>query len=157
MGVLTVSIKEELSLNGTQQGGMNTLSIANVNQFFKRIVTCPSGSDTTVASFQASTSTVAGKPSFSIDDVKYVRVTNLDSTNSVNLSLQVSTAENGTADSSCTILLQPGRSFISGKVHDGIAVDDDQKNIVTSLTDLESLLVDPGSSSVKVEVFIVST
>ena len=88
--------------------------------------------------------------------MKYLRVTNLDDTNSVNLSLQISTAENGTADSSCTVLLEAGRSFISGTVHDGIAVDDDQKNIVTSLTDLESLLVDPGSNSVKVEVFIAS-
>jgi hypothetical protein len=41
-------------------------------------------------------------------------------------------------------------------VHDGIAVDDDQKDIIVNLTDLESLLVDPGSNSVKVEVFIAS-
>ena len=156
MGVLTVSIKEELTLNGAQQGGINTLSIASINQSYKRIVTCPASADTTIASFEATTATTAGKPSFAMDDVKYLRVTNLDDTNSVNLSLQISTAENGTADSSCTVLLEAGRSFISGTVHDGIAVDDDQKNIVTSLTDLESLLVDPGSNSVKVEVFIAS-
>ena len=156
MGVLTVSIKEELTLNGAQQGGINTLSIASINQSYNRIVTCPASADTTIASFEATTATTAGKPSFDIDDVKYLRVTNLDDTNSVNLSLQISTAENGTADSSCTVLLEAGRSFISGTVHDGIAVDDDQKNIVTSLTDLESLLVDPGSNSVKVEVFIAS-
>ena len=156
MGVLTVSIKEELTLNGAQQGGINTLNIASINQSYKRIVTCPASADTTIASFEATTATTAGKPSFDIDDVKYLRVTNLDDTNSVNLSLQISTAENGTADSSCTVLLEAGRSFISGTVHDGIAVDDDQKNIVTSLTDLESLLVDPGSNSVKVEVFIAS-
>ena len=156
MGVLTVSIKEELTLNGAQQGSINTLSVASINQSYKRIVTCPASVDTTIASFEATTATTAGKPSLDIDDVKYLRVTNLDDANSVNLSLQVSTAENGTADSSCTLLLEAGRSFVSGTVHDGIAVDDDQKNIVTSLTDLESLLVDPGSNSVKVEVFIAS-
>jgi len=40
MGVLTVSIKEELTLNGAQQGGVNTVSIASVTQSFKRVVQC---------------------------------------------------------------------------------------------------------------------
>jgi len=154
MGVLTVSIKEELTLNGAQQGGVNTVSIASVTQSFKRVVTCPASVDTTVAMFQAGTNTQDG--ALALQDVKYLRVTNLDSSNSVNLSLQISTAENGTADSSCTVLLEAGKSFIMGAVHDGIAVDDDQDNIVTTLTDLESIIVDPSSNEVTVEVFIAS-
>mgnify|MGYP003114965449 FL=1 len=154
MGVLTVSIKEELTLNGAQQGGVNTVSIASVTQSFKRVVTCPASVDTTVAVFQAGTNTQDG--ALDLQDVKYLRVTNLDSTNSVNLSLQISTAENGTADSSCTVLLEAGKSFIMGAVHDGIAVDDDAATIVTTLTDLESIIVDPSSNNVTVEVFIAS-
>jgi len=154
MGVLTVSIKEELTLNGAQQGGINTISIASVNQCFKRVVTCPAGADTTVAMFQAATNTQDG--ALNLTDVKYLRVTNLDASNSVNLSLQVSTAENGTADSSCTVLLEAGKSFIMGAVHDGIAVDDDQADINTNMTDLESIIVDPSSNNVTVEVFIAS-
>ena len=154
MGVLTVSIKEELTLNGAQQGGINTVSIASVTQSFKRVVTCPASVDTTVAVFQAGTNTQDG--ALDLEDVKYLRVTNLDSTNSVNLSLQISTAENGTADSSCTVLLEAGKSFIMGAVHDGIAVDDDAATIVTTLTDLESIIVDPSSNNVTVEVFIAS-
>ena len=154
MGVLSVSIKEELTLNGAQQGGVNTVSIASVTQSFKRVVTCPASVDTTVAMFQAGTNTQDG--ALALQDVKYLRVTNLDSSNSVNLSLQISTAENGTADSSCTVLLEAGKSFIMGAVHDGIAVDDDQDNIVTTLTDLESIIVDPSGNEVTVEVFIAS-
>ena len=154
MGVLTVSIKEELTLNGAQQGGVNTVSIASVTQSFKRVVTCPTGVDTTVAVFQAGTNTQDG--ALGLEDVKYLRVTNLDASNSVNLSLQISAAENGTADSSCTVLLQAGKSFIMGAVHDGIAVDDDAATIVTTLTDLESIIVDPSSNNVTVEVFIAS-
>ena len=154
MGVLTVSIKEELTLNGAQQGGVNTVSIASVTQSFKRVVTCPASVDTTVAVFQAGTNTQDG--ALDLQDVKYLRVTNLDASNSVNLSLQVSTAENGTADSSCTVLLEAGKSFIMGAVHDGIAVDDDAATIVTTLTDLESIIVDPSSNNVTVEVFIAS-
>ena len=154
MGVLTVSIKEELTLNGAQQGGVNTVSIASVTQSFKRVVTCPASVDTTVAVFPAGTNTQDG--ALDLQDVKYLRVTNLDASNSVNLSLQISTAENGTADSSCTVLLEAGKSFIMGAVHDGIAVDDDAATIVTTLTDLESIIVDPSSNDVTVEVFIAS-
>ena len=53
-------------------------------------------------------------------------------------------------------LLQAGESFILHVVHDGIAVKDDAATIVESLTDLESLLVDPLAQDVKVEVFIAS-
>ena len=154
MGVLTVSIKEELTLNGAQQGGVNTVSIASVTQSFKRVVNCPASVDTTVAVFQAGTNTQDG--ALDLQDVKYLRVTNLDASNSVNLSLQISTAENGTADSSCTVLLEAGKSFIMGAVHDGIAVDDDAATIVTTLTDIESIIVDPSSNNVTVEVFIAS-
>ena len=60
------------------------------------------------------------------------------------------------ADASATLLLDAGRSFIMGATHDGIAVDDDDAAIVTSLTDLESILIDPGSNAVSVEIFIAS-
>lgn len=154
MAVLTVTIKEELTLNGSDRGSVNTIAIDSVTQSFNRIVTCPASVDTTVAMFQAGTNTQDG--ALDLQDVKYVRVTNLDSANSVNLSLQVSAAENGTADSSCSVLLEAGKSFMMGAVHDGIAVDDDAATIVTTLTDLESIIVDPSTNEVTVEVFIAS-
>lgn len=154
MAVLTVTIKEELTLNGFDRGSVNTVAIGSVTQSFNRIVTCPASVDTTIAVFQDAANTQDG--ALDIQDVKYLRVTNLDDTNSVNLSLQVSSAENGTADSSCSLLLEPQKSFIMGAVHDGIAVDDDSATIVTTLTDLESIIVDPSTNSVTVEVFIAS-
>lgn len=82
MGVLTVTIKEELSLNGTQQGATNTLSIASVTQSFKRLVTLPadgggSATQTTIVNFRTDVTTADG--ALNDDDVKYVRVTNLES------------------------------------------------------------------------------
>ena len=41
-------------------------------------------------------------------------------------------------------------------IHDGIAVSDANATIVTALTDLESLLVDPLSENIDVEVLIAS-
>ncbi len=154
MATLNVTITEELTLNGADRGSTNTLSVASVTQVYHRIVTCPASSDTTVATFQTLTST--SDSAVDLEDAKYLRVTNLDPSNPVNLSLQVSVDEDGAADSSVTLLLDAGRSYIMGAVHDGIVVDDDSDAIVTALTDLESILIDPGSNAVSVEVFIAS-
>ena len=78
----------------------------------------------------------------------------MDASNPVNLSLQVSNDEDGVADFSSTILLEAGRSFIMGAPHDGIQVSDANATIITTLVDLESILVDPGSNAVQVEVFV---
>jgi len=43
-----------------------------------------------------------------------------------------------------------------GSPHDGIATDSTGAGIVTALNDLESLLVDPLSENIDVEVFIAS-
>ena len=153
MATLNVTITEELTLNGADRGSTNTLSVASVTQVFHRIVTCPASSDTTVANFQASTSTSDG--ALDLQDVKYIRLTNLG-TQPINLSLQTSSGEDGSADTSATILVEAGRSFIMGAPHDGIAIEDDTASIVTTLVDLESLIVDPGSNSVTVELFIAS-
>ena len=91
-----------------------------------------------------------------LESIKYIRVTNLDSTNSVNLSLQIAGGEDGSANMSATVLLEAGKSFMLGTVHDGIAVDDDAAGIVTALTDLESILVDSASNAVQLEVLIAS-
>ena len=154
MATLNVTITEELTLNGADRGSINTLSVASVTQVYHRIVTCPANVDSTIATFQTATST--SDNAIDLEDAKYVRVTNLDASNPVNLSLQVSADEDGAADASATLLVDAGRSFIMGATHDGIALDDDSASIVTSLTDLESILIDPGTNAVSVEVFIAS-
>ena len=153
---MTVTITESITLNGSDQGSTNTFTVANVNEVFKRIVTCEDDTDVTVATFRSTTSISDG--AVDVGNVVYMRVTNLDDANPVNLSLQIDVGEdNSAADQSCTILLQAGKSFVMGTPSDGLAVDDDAATIVTSLYNLESLLVDPLSEAVDVEVFIACT
>lgn len=155
MATLSTTITESVVLNGKERGSEITLDIGSVTEVMHRIVKCPSGSDTTIATFKSATSTADG--ALDLGNVKYIRVTNLDSTNSINLSLQVETGEDDSAaDSSATILVAAGRSFIMGTPEDGIGVSDADADIVTTLNDLESLLVDPGSNTITVEVFIAS-
>ena len=158
MATLNVTISEELTLNGADRGSTNTLAVASVTQVYHRIVTCPASQDTTVATF-ASTADDSTSAAGSIDvgDVKYVRLTNLG-TQPVNLSLQVGTTDggDGAADESATILIAAGRSFVMGATTDAIAVNDTNANIDVSMHELESLLIDPGSNAVTIEVFVAS-
>lgn len=155
MATLSVTITESVTLNGKDRGSENILEISSVNEVFHRIVTCPSGVDTTVATFRSATNVADG--ALDVEDVKYIRVTNLDTSNPINLSLQIDAGEDDSAaDESATILVEAGKSFIMGAPSDGIAVDDSAATIVTTLHNLESLLVDPLTNAVSVEVFIAS-
>ena len=155
MANLVVNISEEVTLNGKVRGSENSLEISSVTQVLHRIVTCPANQDTTVANFHAATNT--SDNALDVEDAKYIRVTNLDASNSINLSLQIDSAEDDSAAAeSATILVAGGRSFIMGTPSDGIAVSDANATIVTTLHNLESILVDPGSNAISVEVFIAS-
>ena len=155
MANLVVNISEEVTLNGKVRGSENSLEISSVTQVLHRIVTCPANQDTTVANFHAATNT--SDNALDVEDAKYIRVTNLDASNSINLSLQIDSAEDDSAAAeSATILVAGGRSFIMGAPSDGIAVSDANATIVTTLHNLESILVDPGTNAISVEVFIAS-
>ena len=151
---LTVTIQESLTLNGHQFGSTSELSIASIKEVYKRIVRCIDDSDCTVATFQTATHT--SDNAIDLENVRYIRVTNLDDTNPMNLSLQIAGAEGGTANMSASHLVGAGQSFILHTIHDGIAVSDANATIVTALTDLESILVDPLSENIDVEVLIAS-
>tara|TARA_A200000159_G_scaffold45729_1_gene41980 strand:- start:41 stop:517 length:477 start_codon:yes stop_codon:yes gene_type:complete len=156
MATLTSTITESITLNGAERGSSNVVSISSVTQVFHRIVTCPANQDTTLSTFDAAVDDAAGTAgALDVNDVKYIRVTNLDDTNPVNLSLQIDADENNSAaDESATILLGAGKTFVMGTAADAVAVSDANATIVTTLHHLESLLVDPGTNAVTVEVFI---
>ena len=156
MADLTVTITESVTLNSVDQGATTSLTVGSVDETFKRIVTCPT--DTTIATFRSTASDGSlSDGALDVEDVRYIRVTNLDSTNPVNLSLQVDAGEDDSAaDESCTILLEAGKSFMMGTPSDGIAVQDTNANIETTLHNLESILIDPLTNEVAVEIFIAS-
>ena len=153
---LKVKITEEIILNGKDQGSSNTLTIGSIKDVSKRIVTIAADDDATVLVFKSTTASADG--ALDKDTVKYIRITNLDDSNSVNISLQLDSGEdNSAADLSVTHLLEAGRSFMMGTPDEAVHADDDSATIVTALTDLESIIVDPGSNAGTVEVFTAST
>ena len=161
MADLKVTIREELTLNDYDQGARNSIVISDIDEVFRRIVTCPANNETTIARFRSSVGNASGTATFDsaldVQDVKYVRVTNLDGSNSLTLSLQVEVGEDDSgADTSASVLVEAGKSFVMGSPHDGISLSDANANLVTDLVDLDSLVVQPGSNSVDVEVYVAS-
>ena len=154
---LTVRIIEKISLNGKNQGATNTLTVSSINEVYKRIISCPANSETTIAHFHSSVADGTLSP-LDIDKAKYIRVTNLDDATSITLSLQSDVGEDDSAaDESASLLIEAGKSFIMGTPNDGIGISDANANLVTDLVDLESLVVQPGSNIINVEIFIAST
>ena len=155
-GTLKVKIIEEIKLNGKDQGGVTSFNIASINEVYKRIVTCAANAETTLVHFHSSVADGTLAP-LDIDDVRYIRVTNLDDTTSVTLSLQSDVGEDDSAaDESASLLLEAGKSFMMGVPNDGIGISDTNASLVTDLVDLESLVVFTGSDAIDVEIFVAS-
>ena len=156
MADLTVILKEDIVIDGHQYGGSKEFVISGIADIYKRSVTVPASVDTTLVSFK---DTVGGADSaMDIQNVKYIRVTNLDRTNSVNVSLQIDNdKDHSAADHSATILLEAEKSLILSTPHESIAVSDANATVITALVDLESILIDSGSNEVRMEIVVAST
>ena len=160
MATLNVTITEELTLNGADRGSTNNLSVASVTQVYHRILTLPANggsgtTDTTISNFRTLVTTADS--ALKDDDVKYIRVTNLDSSNSVTLSLQLAADGGAAASSTASVLLEAGKSFMLGKAVGIAAVEDDDADKETSLVDLESIIaVNGNNATLSLELFIAS-
>ena len=153
MATLTTTISEAVTINSQQRGSTNVLTITGIEHTFERVVTIPADTDGTVLLTKDAITSSDG--AVDIQDTKYIRITNLDTDNTVNLSLQIDAGnDDSAADESATISLQAGHSFIMGTPHDAIAVSCEEATIDTSMHDLESILVDSSDQAVKVEIFV---
>ena len=147
---LTVTLTESISLNGVDQGGTNTLTIASVNEVSKRIVTA-----TTTEQIILAFGTAVAAGQFLEDKVVYIRITNLDDTNFVGLIFR---NEN---NDEFSVKLDKGQSFIyngdlaSGVVDTMDAVDNSGLTTNT-FGDLVDITADADTASCDLEIFVAS-
>ena len=80
---LVVTITEKLTLNGRDHGSNHKITITGVNEVSKRILTCAVTPGTQIYAGGSA----ASYGTFVTDNVKYIRVSNLDDANSVVLHL----------------------------------------------------------------------
>jgi len=98
---LKVRIIEEIDLNGSPQGASNTLTISNINEISKRIVTVTT-TEAVIAAFGAA----VGAGTYIAANVRYMRLTNKDDSNFIYLVFK-----NEYSNEFC-VKLDYGQSFI---------------------------------------------
>ena len=141
MADFTLQIKERVLLNGTERGTDYNLTIPNIENYDNRIVTIPSGSDTTI--FKYSNTPSAG--TFNSGSFKYGRISNYSSTVPINLKISSSSElMNFSITAGGTFMLST--SDITGSLTNTFSYDD-----------IMSVFVEPSGSPAKVEYFIATT
>ena len=144
---LEVSISEALTLGGTQYGGTKTLSISDINEVFKRIVKCVNSQTTTIATFNGNA--FASANAIDVEDAKYMRITNLDDTNPIEVAVVG-------AATLYQVRLASGESHILGSPDDLMLSEADTSPSFGTMADIASIQVNPASNDVDVEIFIAS-
>lgn len=146
---MKVTIKEDITLNGVQQGDENILSIASIVSIHNQFIPVPT-SEVTILSFGTA---VAGA-TFVVGDVRYIRITNLDGSNYVRLII----ADENNGES--VHKLSAGRSMvISVDGTNGVAnVHDADAAAITSfaICDIASITALANSAECDIQVYVAS-
>ena len=160
MANLKVTIREELTLNGYDQGARNTLTISDFNEISKRIVTATT-TEAGLLGFLSALSNVgvtANKVGYLAGilddgDVRYIRITNLDDSNHITLTFR---DEDNTE---YRMKVDAGHSFIYPGDNSGGLVDTMKaagSALSSGLADLVDITVDADTASCDVEVYVAS-
>ena len=160
MATLTVTVKEAITLNNIDYGSERSLDISSVNEVVKRVVTV-STTECGLIGFLSALSGVgvtANKVGyvagiFDDGDVRYIRITNLDSSNYITLTFR---DENNTE---VRLKVDAGHSFIYPGDNSGGVVDTMKaagSALASGLSDLVDITVDTDTASCDVEVFVGS-
>ena len=102
MADFNLLIRERLFTDSNPRGGDLNITIKNVSYSDNRVLRIPSGSESTLFDL----SNVVGAGQFVTSSLKYARVTNLNTTHSINLMLESASTEVANFD------LKPQGSFL---------------------------------------------
>ena len=160
MATLTTQVTEKIKLNNNIITSVNNKTISNINQVVKRVDTIStafSGSGVEILKFVDSESEqTAG--SFVKSDVKYIRVTNLDSTNYIDLYLIKTNTEE------TRFKLDAGKSFIlSNGEFDATSTNDVvvdgyvDMSYFSDMVDIDTIKAKANTSDISIEYFVASS
>ena len=159
-GTLKVKIQEEIILDNQDYSSKRVLEISSINEIVKRVVTA-STTEAGLVGFLSALSSVgvtANKVGymagmFDDGDVRYMRITNLDSSNHIMLTFR---DEDNTE---FRIKVDAGHSFVYPGDNSGGLVDTMKASgsaLSSGLSDLVDITVDADTAACDVEVFVAS-
>jgi hypothetical protein len=140
---LTVEVKEELTLGGATYDSTTTHTISSINNISKRIYTLTAQTATILANFDSTPTS----PEFDYDNIKYIRITNLDDTNSVIItraSASTSAAEEVRAGGS--IYMIDGAKDVKGAA---------SKAAQTAMAEIQTLYAYSATATVTLDIEVV--
>jgi len=138
MATLTVSIKEDLNLNGTEYGGEYVMS-ETVTQVYKRIINC-TATEQSVLLFDAADAAGTLKDA----TVDYLRITNLDASADVQLRIVG-------ASTQYYVKLEAGDSWMLG--NSLMYADATGTGATESTIAIDTIYADVSSGTADVEIF----
>jgi hypothetical protein len=145
MATLTVTIREDLNLNGRERGSEITHEISSITETYHRIMDVLHTADMVLLEMDPTPGNTEGQK-FHDDDVKYVRITNLDGSNFVILSVIDSGAHE------YAVKLEAGDTYIlNNKVTEANAAGD--SSVGASLGAITSISAQANTATCQVEVF----
>ena len=144
---LTVTLTEQVVLNGQEKGATNSLTVSDVTEVSQRIINVPA-SEVIILAMGAAVA--AGL--FVESTIRYIRITNKDDTNHVTL---VFRSESG---DECVHKLDYGQSFIYAGDNSGGVVDTHDANdgAIGSITldDLVDITATADTAACDLELFV---
>jgi len=160
MATLKVKIQEDIILDNQDYGSKRVLEVSSINEIVKRVVTA-STTEAGLIGFLSALSSVgvtANKVGymagmFDDGDVRYMRITNLDSSNHIMLTFR---DEDNTE---FRVKVDAGHSFIYPGDNSGGLVDTMKASgsaLSSGLSDLVDITVDADTAACDVEVFVAS-
>ena len=146
MADLTTTLSESVTLNGAVRGTTNTVTTTGINNVYERIVTCTIDETTHLATFDSDS--FGSAVQIDKQDVRYIRITNLDATNTLELAVVG-------AATLYQVLIKAGQSHILCAAEDVMLAETDTSPSFGTMTDLTSLQVNP-AATLDVEIFVAS-
>ena len=145
MATLTVTIREDLNLNGRDRGSEITHEISSITETMHRIIDVQTSADMVLLQTNATAASASGQ-TLTAANVKYIRVTHISGGTSVTLTVR----DTGTGE--YAIKLLPGDSYIINDL-DMQANATGDSSAGGSLADLDEISAQAVGSAASVEVF----
>tara|TARA_Y100000004_G_scaffold156126_1_gene181037 strand:- start:819 stop:1298 length:480 start_codon:yes stop_codon:yes gene_type:complete len=149
---LTVTVEEEITLNGSKQGAKNIARIPDINEISKRILNITT-TEVVIATFSAN---VPSTGHYINAATRYIRFTNLDDDNFITLTFR------NQDNDEFAVKLEAGKSFmLNGDNSNGMlaifnATQDADAASDTAFGSLTNIQADANTGSCDLEMFIAS-
>lgn len=147
MATLTVTVSEDITLNGKSRGSEVVQNVTSITEVYHRIMNVTQNVSHTLLELSTTAGATEGQKPLNTS-LQYLRITNLDTSNSIVVEvIDTSSEEYG-------VLLGPGESYIlnNSKI-DANATGDSSVGASTDMTDIDKIAATGNGGACDVEVF----